>query len=132
MEIAGNTNAYGPGSEDACDARIEAVQMGELLHSGYSIVDYNLRAADNVFVTESDAGEYLSILESLLEAETQEERDKIVSFCAQGSYPELPEFVIAAIRCVDRSRARELIAAIHARMPELFDDVYFYLMTKSA
>ena len=130
MEIAGNiNNAYlDDGTVIICDSPVEASQMAELLTSGYSIVDYNLRPAGDVFATETEADEYLSILESLLDAKTQEERDEIIRICAQGTYPSLPEFIIVAIRRVGRNNAPALIEAISERLPDVFDVVYDYLM----
>ena len=131
MHIAGYNVILDDGSAIICGSSEEAIQTLELLESGYSILDLDDAQASilgaDVFSAENDAEEFLSILESLLEANSQEEREKILKICAQGTYPSMPEFIIVAIKHVGEHRASMLIRAIKQRLPELFEDVIEYL-----
>ena len=112
-----------------CGSHVEAIQTRELLdYGGFSIVDYNLNPAKDILATDEEADEYLDILDSMLNASSQAERDELLRLCAEGTYPSLPVFVIIAIKHVGKKAAPALVEAIHERLPEVFGIVYDYLL----
>lgn len=125
-----------------CGSGEEALQVCDLLASGgFHITDaqkeaeqaiemgfYELEPQENftdhigmMSITEQDADEYLSLLEDMLSARTQAERNEILRLCEEGSYPSVPELAIAALKRVGNgAKARRLVGQISAKMPDVF------------
>ena len=127
-----------------CVSGEQACQVQELLRSGgYHLTDEATEAemlqeefgaiyydepkenfTDHVgmmSVTDQDADEYLSLLEEMLEARTEQEREEILELCREGSYPSVPELAIAALKHVGNgARARKLVNQISRKMPDVF------------
>ena len=120
-------------------SEVEATQVSELLETGgYHLTDAVVEAemaidmgyyepqedftdhVGNLSVTAQDADEYLSLLEEMLAAKTEAERNEILRLCQEGSYPDVPELAIAALRRLDIASARKMMYKISAVMPEVF------------
>ena len=127
------------GEEISCESGEKALQVCDLLATGgYHITDAITEAemaiemgyyepeedftdhVGNLSVTAQDADEYLSLLEEMLNAKTEAERNEILRLCQEGSYPDVPELAIAALRRLDIASARKLMYKISAKMPEVF------------
>lgn len=123
-----------------CESRVHAVQVAELLatggfhltdeedtmpeSNGFSYGEPREDFTDHIgmmSVMEQDADEYLSLLEGMLNARTQKERNAILELCKEGSYPSVPELAIAALVHVGNGeRARKLVNQISRKMPDVF------------
>jgi hypothetical protein len=142
VDVRGN-NVIVNGEAIPCVSWERACQAQELLRSGgYHLTDEATEAemleefgvscydepeenfTDHIgmmSVTEQDADEYLCLLEDMLNARTQQERDAILKLCKEGSYPSVPELAIVALgRVGNVERARKLVNQISRKMPDVF------------
>jgi len=136
------------GEEIPCGSGEEALQVCDLLATGgYHLTDAVQEAkmavemgiyepeenfTDHVgmlSVTKQDADEYLSLLEEMLSANTEAERNEILKLCREGSYPDVPEMAVAALRSLDIDRARKLMYKISAKLPEVFRGMQEFCLT---
>lgn len=143
VDVSGNFVIVN-GEAIPCASWEQARQVKELLCSGgYHLTDKVAEAAEMrkefgvsyrnepeenftdhvgmMSVTYQDADEYLSLLEDMLNARTQKERNAILELCKEGSYPSVPELAIAALVHVGNGeRARKLVNQISRKMPDVF------------
>ena len=141
------SNLYVGNDVYCCYSEEVAAQAEEILVSGGSIIDIGIdegeeslrtievdlprlklmKQIDVASISEDEADEYLVSLWSLLDAETQQERDEIIAH-ATSSHPGLAEFVVIAIKHAGLENAPALIAEIKERLPELFDELLELLL----
>lgn len=125
-----------------CESEEKAEQVAELLATGgYHLTDAVSEAEmaiemgvfeygpEEVFtdhvgmlsVTKQDADEYLSLLQDMLDAETEEDREEVLQLCKEMKYPDVPELAIKALSRLNINKARRLMYRISAKMPEVFE-----------
>ncbi len=72
--------------------------------------------------------EIIGIVEAILEADSQEERDEIINLCAEGSYPELFDMLAIAGRAImkreDFDGATKFGQALRENFPQLMGRLY--------
>ena len=142
VEVCGNSVIVN-GEAIPCASWERACQVRELLSGGYHLTDEATEVAEMLkefgavyydepkenftdhvgmmSVTDQDADEYLSLLEEMLEARTEQEREEILELCREGSYPSVSELAIEALKRVGNgAKARRLISQISAKMPDVF------------
>lgn len=83
---------------------------------------------DHFAASEVEKQEILGIVQNILSAESQQERDEIVSYCASTSYPQLVEMLAIACRAViekgDLEEARSFGESLRESYPQYVDTLY--------